>query len=60
MTKHLTVSSAIVAFLLLLASFIVGIKCFYDFDKGLYDSKTHGQSYTPVRLQVIDAFKMGD
>lgn len=31
----------IVAFLLLLASFIVGIKCFYDFDKGLYDSKTH-------------------
>ncbi|KAF8844978.1 hypothetical protein BDN67DRAFT_987536 [Paxillus ammoniavirescens] len=49
----------IVAFLLLLASFIVGIKCFYDFDKGLYDSKTHGQFYTPVRLQVVDAFKMG-
>ncbi|KAF9227941.1 hypothetical protein BS17DRAFT_793543 [Gyrodon lividus] len=49
----------IVALLLLLASFLVGIKCFYDFDKGLHDSKTHGQSYTPVRLQVIDAFKMG-
>ncbi|KIJ69448.1 hypothetical protein HYDPIDRAFT_106069 [Hydnomerulius pinastri MD-312] len=49
----------IVAFLLLLASFLVGIKCFYDFDKGLHESKTHGQYYTPVRLQVIDAFKMG-
>ncbi|KAF9246535.1 hypothetical protein BU15DRAFT_85290 [Melanogaster broomeanus] len=50
----------LVAFLLLLASFAVGIKCFYDFDKGLHDSKTHGQSYAPVRQQVVDAFKMGD
>ncbi|KAH7916070.1 hypothetical protein BJ138DRAFT_1132286 [Hygrophoropsis aurantiaca] len=49
----------IVAFLLLLASFAVGIKCFYDFDKGLHESKTHGQSYAPVKLQVIDAFKTG-
>ncbi|KAH7889710.1 hypothetical protein F5I97DRAFT_1996550 [Phlebopus sp. FC_14] len=32
----------IVAFLLLFASFLVGIKCFYDFGKGLLDSKTHG------------------
>ncbi|KIL00415.1 hypothetical protein PAXRUDRAFT_821704 [Paxillus rubicundulus Ve08.2h10] len=31
----------IVAFSLLLASFVVGIKCFFDFDKGLYGSKTH-------------------
>ncbi|KIK31225.1 hypothetical protein PISMIDRAFT_26171 [Pisolithus microcarpus 441] len=30
----------IFAFLLLLASFIVGVKCFHDFDKGLHDSKT--------------------
>lgn len=32
----------IVAFILLLASFMVGVKCFYDFDKGLHDSKTQG------------------
>ncbi|KAG6335359.1 hypothetical protein ID866_3722 [Astraeus odoratus] len=32
----------IVAFLLLLASFAVGVKCFYDFDKGVYESKTQG------------------
>ncbi|OAX44633.1 hypothetical protein K503DRAFT_788638 [Rhizopogon vinicolor AM-OR11-026] len=49
----------VVAFLLLLTTFAIGIKCFLDFDKGLYESKTHGQSYTPVRMQVIDVFKMG-
>ncbi|KAG0707783.1 hypothetical protein DFH29DRAFT_844300 [Suillus ampliporus] len=49
----------VVAFLLLLASFGIGIKCFRDFDKGLHESKTHGQSYTPVKMQVIDAFRMG-
>ncbi|KAG1731896.1 hypothetical protein EDB19DRAFT_1896845 [Suillus lakei] len=49
----------VVAFLLLLASLAIGIKCFRDFDKGLHESKTHGQSYTPVKMQVIDAFKMG-
>ncbi|KAG1875331.1 hypothetical protein C8R48DRAFT_831186 [Suillus tomentosus] len=50
----------VVAFLLLLASFAIGIKCFRDFDKGLSESKTHGQSYTPVKMQVINAFGMGD
>ncbi|KAI9446473.1 hypothetical protein H4582DRAFT_2108132 [Lactarius indigo] len=30
----------IVAILLLLATFAVGLKCFSDFEKGLYDSKT--------------------
>ncbi|KAH9180534.1 hypothetical protein EDB89DRAFT_2120712 [Lactarius sanguifluus] len=30
----------IVAILLLLATFAVGLKCFVDFNKGLYDSKT--------------------
>ncbi|KAI6108966.1 hypothetical protein EV401DRAFT_2059749 [Pisolithus croceorrhizus] len=34
----------IFAFLLLLASFIVGVKCFYDFGKGLHDSKTQDVS----------------
>lgn len=53
-------SLAVVAFLLLLASFAIGIKCFRDFDKGLSESKTHGQSYTPVKMQVINAFGMGD
>jgi hypothetical protein len=51
---------AVVAFLLLSASLVIGIKCFLDFDKGLYESKAHGQSYTPVKMQVIDVFKMGD
>ncbi|OJA21604.1 hypothetical protein AZE42_01658 [Rhizopogon vesiculosus] len=32
---------AVVAFLLLLTTFAIGIKCFRDFDKGLYESKTH-------------------
>ncbi|KAG1782476.1 hypothetical protein EV702DRAFT_1064710 [Suillus placidus] len=49
----------VVAFLLLLASLAIGIKCFRDFDKGLHESKAHGQSYTPVKMQVIDAFRMG-
>ncbi|KAF8559562.1 hypothetical protein OG21DRAFT_1452728 [Imleria badia] len=49
----------IVAFLLLLTTFFVGLKCFYDFDKGLQDSKTHGQFYKPVRQQPLEALKMG-
>ncbi|KAG1756802.1 uncharacterized protein EDB91DRAFT_1325724 [Suillus paluster] len=48
----------VVAFLLLLCSFAIGIKCLRDFDKGLHESKTHGQSYTPVKTQVIDVFRM--
>lgn len=31
----------VVAFLLLLTTFAIGIKCFNDFDKGLHESKTH-------------------
>lgn len=31
----------VVAFLLLLTTFAIGIKCFHDFDKGLHESKTH-------------------
>ncbi|TFY72715.1 hypothetical protein EVG20_g296 [Dentipellis fragilis] len=31
----------IVAFILLLATFAIGLRCFSDFDKGLYKSKTH-------------------
>jgi len=31
----------VVAFLLLSASLVIGIKCFLDFDKGLYESKAH-------------------
>ena len=34
---------AIVAMLLLLATFGVGLRCFSDFGKGLYESKTSGQ-----------------
>ncbi|KAJ8583225.1 hypothetical protein M405DRAFT_775694 [Rhizopogon salebrosus TDB-379] len=49
----------VVAFLLLLTTFVIGLKCFNDFDKGLHESKTHGQSYTPVKMQVINAFKTG-
>lgn len=38
----------IIAFLLLFATFAIGLRCFADFDKGLIKSKLHGQSYKPV------------
>ena len=41
----LTPPPAIIAFLLLFATFAVGLRCFADFDKGLLKSKLHGQSY---------------
>lgn len=37
----------VVAFLLLLASFAIGIKCFCDFDKGLHESKAHDLGGNP-------------
>jgi hypothetical protein len=39
---------AICAFLILFATFIVGLRCFKDFDKGLKPSKVHGQSLLPT------------
>lgn len=44
--------AAIVASLLLFATFGVGLRCFYDFDKGLQSSKMHGQYYKPVATQL--------
>ncbi|KAI0748058.1 hypothetical protein C8Q80DRAFT_1169868 [Daedaleopsis nitida] len=38
----------IIAFLLLFATFAIGLRCFADFDKGLIKSKLHGQSYKRV------------
>jgi len=38
----------ITAFLLLFSTFIVGLRCFADFDRGLKESKTDGQSYALV------------
>lgn len=51
-------SAAIVAFLLLFATFAIGLRCFADFDKGLLSSKLHGQSYKPVatKLSKLDLF----
>ena len=46
---------AIVALILLFATFAIGLRCFSDFDKGLKDSKTDGQSYAPVKTN-IDVF----
>jgi len=40
--------SAIVAFLILFATFAIGLKCFADFDRGLQSSKVHGGSYQLV------------
>jgi len=40
--------SAICAFLILFATFVVGLRCFRDFDKGLKPSKVHGQSLLPT------------
>jgi len=34
---------AIIAFLLLLGTFAVGVRCFRDFDRGLKTSKVHCQ-----------------
>ncbi|KAG1789837.1 uncharacterized protein HD556DRAFT_1243215 [Suillus plorans] len=50
----------VVAFLLLLASFAIGIKCFRDFDKGLSESKTHGQSYAPVKMQCLPTAQISE
>ena len=46
---------AIVALILLFATFVIGLRCFADFDKGLKGSKTDGQSYAPVKTN-IDVF----
>lgn len=54
------VLAAIVAFLLLFATFAVGLRCFADFDKGLQSSKTHGQSYRPVATKLTKLDLFGD
>ncbi|OBZ75710.1 hypothetical protein A0H81_04380 [Grifola frondosa] len=47
-TRATLTTFTIVAFLLLFATFAVGLRCFADFDKGLQRSKLHGQSYKPI------------
>ncbi|CCL99117.1 uncharacterized protein FIBRA_01131 [Fibroporia radiculosa] len=42
----------IIASLLMFATFGVGVRCFHDFDKGLQNSKMHGQYYKPVATQL--------
>ncbi|KAJ3752469.1 hypothetical protein EV360DRAFT_97410 [Lentinula raphanica] len=49
----------IVAFLLLFGTFVVGLRCFSDFDRGLLPSKVHGQSYKPVSTK-LDLFNHGN
>ncbi|KAF5373641.1 hypothetical protein D9758_000580 [Tetrapyrgos nigripes] len=41
----------IVAFLILFATFAVGLRCFADFDRGLQSSKVHGGSYQLVAIK---------
>ncbi|KAF9264697.1 hypothetical protein L218DRAFT_998206 [Marasmius fiardii PR-910] len=48
----------VVAFLLLFATFVVGLKTFSDFDRGLAESKLNGQSYQPVSTK-LQAFNGG-
>uniref|UniRef100_A0A0W0F944 Uncharacterized protein n=1 Tax=Moniliophthora roreri TaxID=221103 RepID=A0A0W0F944_MONRR len=43
----------IVAFLLLFATFAVGLKTFADFDRGLAESKVNGGSYVPMHKMEI-------
>lgn len=38
------------------ATFVFGLRCFADFDKGLQASKLHGQSYKPVATTDKDAY----
>ncbi len=47
------VSIAIVAFIMLIASIAIGIRCFADFDRGLQRSKT--QSELPPSKTVVFA-----
>lgn len=47
---------AIGSLVLLLLTFMVGIRCFADFDQGLREAKTDGQSYIPVMTQLPDLF----
>ncbi|KAJ3905812.1 hypothetical protein F5879DRAFT_709881 [Lentinula edodes] len=42
-----------------LGTFVVGLRCFSDFDRGLLPSKVHGQSYKPVSTKV-DLFNNGN
>ncbi|EMD38539.1 hypothetical protein CERSUDRAFT_82818 [Gelatoporia subvermispora B] len=44
----------IVALLLMFTTFVVGLRCFTDFDKGLLSSKLHGQFYRPVNSSLMD------
>jgi len=48
-TRATLTTFTISAFLLLFATFAVGLRCFADFDRGLKGSKTDGQSYAPVK-----------
>ncbi|KAK7054917.1 hypothetical protein VNI00_003380 [Paramarasmius palmivorus] len=43
----------IVAFLLLFATFAVGLRTFADFDRGLAESKVNGGSYYPVKMEPL-------
>lgn len=54
--------TAIVAFLLLFATFAVGLRCFADFDRGLQASKVNGQFYKPVvtKMDVLNGNKLHD
>lgn len=49
----------IVAFLLLFATFAVGLRCFADFEKGLMESKVHALSDKPNYLPSGDSAGMG-
>ncbi|KAI0699725.1 hypothetical protein BC835DRAFT_1330511 [Cytidiella melzeri] len=54
-TRATLTTFTIVAFLLLFATFAVGLRCFADFNKGLLPSKTHGQSKKPIyKLTKMD------
>ncbi|KAG5643489.1 hypothetical protein DXG03_000877 [Asterophora parasitica] len=49
------VLSAIVAFILLFATFAVGLRCFADFDRGLQASKTNALPTRPKLNQKESA-----
>jgi len=48
-TRSTLVLFTICASLILFATFVVGLRCFGDFDKGLKPSKVHGQSMLPTQ-----------
>ncbi|PPQ78101.1 hypothetical protein CVT25_015635 [Psilocybe cyanescens] len=57
-TRATLTTFTIVAFILLLSTFAVGVRCFSDFDRGLQSSKTHSVPVRPSNSKVHSSGNM--